>query len=49
MHERSERVESPGTYLTMSFTWPFLLGSVLSDCPPMLGWLSHGEGRDAIT
>ena len=22
---------------------------VLSDCPPMLWWLSHGEGRDAVT
>ena len=22
---------------------------VLSDRPPMLWWLSHGEGRDAVT
>ena len=22
---------------------------VLSDHPPMLWWLSHGEGRDAVT
>ena len=28
MHERSERVESPGTYATMSFTRPFLRGPV---------------------
>ena len=28
MHERSERVESPGTYVTLSFTLPFLLGPV---------------------
>ena len=25
---RSERVKIPGTYVTMSFTWPFLLGPV---------------------
>ena len=28
MRERSERVESPGTYGTMSFTPTFLLGTV---------------------
>ena len=28
MRERSERVESHGTYVTMSFTLPFLLGPV---------------------
>ena len=22
---------------------------VLSDCPPMLWWLSHGVGRDVVT
>ena len=27
------------------FAWP----CVLSDRPPMLWWLSHGEGRDAVT
>ena len=27
------------------FTWY----RVLSDRPPMLWWLSHGEGRDAVT
>ena len=27
------------------FAWPF----VLSDRPPMRWWLSHGEGRDAVT
>ena len=28
MRERSERVESPGTYVTMIFAWPFLLRNV---------------------
>ena len=28
MHVKSERVESPGTYVTMTFTLPFLLGTV---------------------
>ena len=27
------------------FAWP----GVLSDRPPLLWWLSHGEGRDAVT
>ena len=27
------------------FAWP----CVLSDCPPVLWWLSHGEGTDAVT
>ena len=27
------------------FAWP----CVLSDRPPMLWWLSHGEGRDTVT
>ena len=27
------------------FAWP----CVLSDRPPMLWWLSHEEGRDAVT
>ena len=27
------------------FDWP----RVLSDRPPVLWWLSHGEGRDAVT
>ena len=27
------------------FAWP----CVLSDRPPMLWWLSHGEGREAVT
>ena len=47
--ERSEKVESPGTYVTefhaAIFAWP----CVLSDRPPMLWWLSHREGRDAVT
>ena len=33
----------------MSFTRPFLRFRVLSDHPPMLWWVSHGEGRDAVT
>ena len=33
----------------MSFTLPFLLGTVLPDRPPVLWWLSHVEGRDAVT
>ena len=33
----------------MSFTRPFLLSAALSDRPPVLWWLSHGEGRDAVT
>ena len=50
MSERPERVESPGTYVTDEFhsaifAWP----CVLSDRPPVLWWLSHGEGRDAVT
>ena len=28
MRERSERVESPGTYVTECFTRPYLLGTV---------------------
>ena len=28
MRERSDRVKSPGTYVTMNFTRPFLLGTV---------------------
>ena len=46
MRERSERVESPGTYVTelvssCHFDWH----CVLSDLPPVLWWLSPGEGR----
>ena len=34
----------------MSFTRPFFAWKcVLSDHPPMLWWLSYGEGRDAVT
>ena len=50
MHERSERVESPGTYVTEcdsrgNFSWH----CVLSDLHPVLRWLSPGEGLDAVT
>ena len=42
MRERPKRVESPGTYVID-------LPCVLSDRPPMISWLSHREGRDAVT
>ena len=50
MRERPERVESPGTLFLNEFhaailPWP----RVLSDRPPLLWWLSHEEGRDAVT
>ena len=32
----------------MSFTAIFAWNCVLSDHPPVLWWLSHGEGRDAV-
>ena len=44
MCERSERVESPGSYVTI-FAWP----CVLSDSPPVLWWLSPGERWDNVT
>ena len=40
MREKSERVESPSTYVT-SFTRPFCLVLCLSDRPPVNRWLSH--------
>ena len=50
MRERSERVESPGTYVTYEFhTAIFAWPCVLSDRPPELRWLLHGERRDAVT
>ena len=42
MRERSERVESPGIYVTESVSLSFMLGTVL-------WWLSHGEGKDTVT
>ena len=50
MRERSERVESPCTYVTdefhaATFAWP----CVLSDRSPVLWLLSPGEGWDAVT
>ena len=51
MRERSERMEIPGTYVTelefhaAIFAWP----CALSDRPPVLWWLSPGEGSDAVT
>ena len=46
---RSERVESPGIHVTElvsrgNFAWH----CVLSDSPPVLSWLSPGEGWDAV-
>ena len=50
MSKRQERVESPGTYVTMSFTRPILLGSVFfrTALPSSCG-LSRGEVWDAVT
>ena len=50
MRERSERVESPSTYVSECvsrghFCWP----CALSDRPPVLWWLSPGEGLDAVS
>ena len=49
MRQRSERVESPGTYELNEFheaifAWP----CVLSDRPPVLWWSSPGEEWDAV-
>ena len=47
--DRKERRALVHMYLNEShaaiFAWP----CVLSDSPPMVWWLSHGEGRDAVT
>ena len=49
MRERSERLESPDTYVTESFHGAiFAWHCVLSDRPPVLWWLSHGEWMDAV-
>ena len=53
MRERSERVESPGTYVTMSFTRPFFLGPVFfrTALPCSGGYHLKGGGmllRDAV-
>ena len=47
MRKRPERVESPGTYVIEC--GHFCLACILVDHSPMLWWLSHGEGRDAVT
>ena len=36
-------------YLNEFHAAHFAWHCVLSDCPPMFSWLSHGEGRDAAT
>ena len=45
MREGPERVEKLNEFNAAIFAWP----CVLSDRPPMLWWLSYGEGRDAVT
>ena len=50
MRKRPERVESPGTYvIELVSRGHICLALCLLDLPPMLWWLSHGEGMDAIT
>ena len=50
MRERSERVESLGTYATECVSrGHFAWHCVLSDRPPVSRRLSHGERRDAVT
>ena len=50
MRERLERVESPGTYVTERVSCGhFCLALCSFGPPPVLWWLSHGEGRDAVT
>ena len=50
MRERSERVESPGTYITeLVSRGHFCLALCFSARPPVLWWLSPGEGWDAVT
>ena len=45
MCERSERVESPGTYVKKSFTCPFLLGTVFFwTALPCSGGYHQGRG-----
>ena len=36
-------------YLNEFHTAIFAWHCILSDRPPVLWWLSHGEGRDAVT
>ena len=50
MRERYERVESPGAYVSERvyvaiFAWPH----IFSEGPPVIDWLSSGEGWDAVT
>ena len=49
MRERPENVESPGIYVTERLSRGHCWPCVLSDRPPLLWWLSHGEGRDTVT
>ena len=47
--DSSERVESPDMKLNESQVAIFAWHCVLSDHHPVLWWLSHGEGWDAVT
>ena len=50
MHERLERVESPGTYVTECVSrGHFSLAMCSFGLPSCAWWLSHREGRDAVT
>ena len=51
MRERPERVESPGTYVTERVSRCHFCLTLYSFGPltHALWWLSHGEGRDAVT
>ena len=49
MSKRSERVESPSTYVTERVSAIFAWPCVPSDRPPVLWWLLPGEGWDAVT
>ena len=53
MRERSERGESPGTYVTVTervYRGYFCLALCSFGPPsPVLWWLSHGERSDAVT
>ena len=50
IRERSDRVESPGAYVTeLVSRGHFFLPCVLSDRPSVLWWLSPGEGWDDVT
>ena len=49
MRERPEGVESPGTYVIERVSRCNFCLALCSFGPPLLWWLSHGEGRDEVT